>query len=231
MGPGHCMECLCSCQSRMDLWPWEHHKEQALPWWMLGEERDGEEWYREGRYGDGFQCTNLVSFAILEVPKKSLSCSIIAMSSHLQTTFCNPSEVKTLSMQTLHEATLQELIQACNEAVFQLLHERNKLMHEWWVSFTVYYTIWLSVWRNTLHGDDTKFPAFNFFSPPGAMNILYTVKSIDGECYVLHFCASRPLGARYPANVSVSLLITGCLSYPYTERAIQCQHADRKRRP
>ena len=97
---------------------------------MLGEERDGEERYREGRYGDGFQSTNAVSFAISEVPKKSLSRSITAMSSHPQTAFRNPSEAETLSMQTLHEATLQELIRARNEAVFQLLHERNKLMHE-----------------------------------------------------------------------------------------------------
>ena len=82
-----------------------------------------------------------------------------------------------------------------------------------------------------MRGDDTKFPAFDFFSPPDATNIPYTVKSIDGECHVLRFRASQPLGARYPADVSVSLLFTGHLSYPYTETAIRCQHADTKRRP
>ena len=61
------------------------------------------------------------------------------MSSHLQTNFHNPSEAETLSMQTLHEATLQELIRARNDAVLQILHERNKLMRELYVEILTQY--------------------------------------------------------------------------------------------
>lgn len=41
-----------------------------------------------------------------------------------------PTDAEILAMQTLHEATLQDLLRASNEAMHHILHERNVVKSE-----------------------------------------------------------------------------------------------------
>ncbi|KAI9433622.1 hypothetical protein BJY52DRAFT_1231499 [Lactarius psammicola] len=106
------------------------------------------------------------------------------MSSHekIPTRFLSTEEA--LATRTLHEATLQDLIRAKNYAILHILHERNELLRE----------------RNSLRGDDTEFPHYDYISPPEDSTLPYTALWIDGKCHVLQFRVSRPSWARYPVD-------------------------------
>ncbi|KAI9443739.1 hypothetical protein BJY52DRAFT_1194507 [Lactarius psammicola] len=89
-----------------------------------------------------------------------------------------------LAIQTLHEAALHDLVHARNYAVLHILHERNRLMRE----------------RNTLRGDNTEFPEYNYIGPSDANTLPYMALWIGDGCHVLQFRASKPSWAQYPVD-------------------------------
>ncbi|KAH9024383.1 hypothetical protein EDB85DRAFT_2181672 [Lactarius pseudohatsudake] len=92
-----------------------------------------------------------------------------------------------LAIRTLHEATLQELINARNYPLLHIIRERNELMRE----------------RNVLRGTDTEFPEYDYTTPLGEECTLpYMAMWVDNECRVLPFRGVRPRNpwAVYPID-------------------------------
>ncbi|KAH9027956.1 hypothetical protein EDB85DRAFT_1892736 [Lactarius pseudohatsudake] len=82
-----------------------------------------------------------------------------------------------LAIRTLHEATLQELINARNYPLLHIIRERNELMRE----------------RNELRGTDIEFPEYDYITPLGEECTLpYMAMWVDNECRVLPFRGVRP---------------------------------------
>ncbi|KAH9065173.1 hypothetical protein EDB83DRAFT_2315224 [Lactarius deliciosus] len=88
-----------------------------------------------------------------------------------------PTPEEGLAVRTLHEATLQELINARNYPLLHIMRERNELMRE----------------RNVLRGTDTEFPEYDYLTPLGEECTLpYMAMWVDNECRVLPFRGVRP---------------------------------------
>ncbi|KAH9033864.1 hypothetical protein EDB84DRAFT_1561599 [Lactarius hengduanensis] len=85
---------------------------------------------------------------------------------------CFPTLEEGLAIRTLHEATLQELINARNYPLLHIIRERNELMRE----------------RNELRGTDIEFPEYDYITPLGEECTLpYMAMWVDNECRVLPF--------------------------------------------
>ncbi|KAH9172273.1 hypothetical protein EDB89DRAFT_2069928 [Lactarius sanguifluus] len=92
-----------------------------------------------------------------------------------------------LAIQTLHEATLQELIEARNYPLLHIIRERNELMCE----------------RNVLRGTDIEFPEYDYLTPLGEECTLpYMAMWADNKCCVLPFRGVKPRNpwAVYPVD-------------------------------
>ncbi|KAH8977173.1 hypothetical protein EDB83DRAFT_2538102 [Lactarius deliciosus] len=88
-----------------------------------------------------------------------------------------PTPEEGLAVRTLHEATLQELINVRNYPLLHIMRERNELMRE----------------RNILRGTDTEFPEYDYLTPLGKECTLpYMAMWVDNECRVLPFRGVRP---------------------------------------
>ncbi|KAN0140199.1 hypothetical protein V8E53_002095 [Lactarius tabidus] len=87
--------------------------------------------------------------------------------------------IKRLVARVLYEATLQDLLQAQNYAVFHLLREHNNLVDECRVT-----------------GEYIAYNHMDFFNPPE--QLLPYITTPNGGVLQLH--VSRPTGAHYPED-------------------------------
>ncbi|KAH9063604.1 hypothetical protein EDB87DRAFT_1575383 [Lactarius vividus] len=93
-----------------------------------------------------------------------------------------PTPEEGLAMRILHEATLQELINARNYLLLHIIQERNELMCK---------------------STDIKFPEYDYITPLGEdCTLPYMTMLIDSECRVLPFRGVRPRNpwAVYPVD-------------------------------
>ena len=148
----------------------------------------------------------------------------------------------------LHEANLQDLLQARNYATLQLLEERNALLRE-------RYYIWLSLldryrliciiyqWREELGATRIEYAHNDFITPPNPDALLpYTIlpPSPESPRTIMPLRASRPPCAYYPVDVSeplcfiVSSQLTGFRgnrSMPLHRLTILTQRSSKSKQP
>ena len=133
------------------------------------------------------------------------SATSVCVSSDNQADFTNL--VQRATILVIHKATLQDLLHCSNDAVYQLLLERNTLLQE----------------HISLGAAAIDYSDVDFISPPPPI-LLYIV--IDG--HVLRFRSKQNQGCRHPADVSSWLQFDFRTTNITTETLFWCKCTDRR---
>jgi hypothetical protein len=115
------------------------------------------------------------------------------------------------TLRIIHEANLQDLLQARNYVTLQLLEEHNALLRErYYALFSDIFTlihIPLRLCRENLGATKINYTDYDFITLPKPDALLpYTIftHSLDSPPKIIPFRASRPSWAYYPVDVSIS---------------------------
>ncbi|KAI9435357.1 hypothetical protein H4582DRAFT_2059600 [Lactarius indigo] len=103
----------------------------------------------------------------------------------------NRSDVHVL--RALHEATLQDLLHAKNDAVIRLISERNTALYERRYS--------LCFWRQRLGGSPIEYSYHDFITPPNPpLPYIVVDHGSAAPARILQFHVTRPQWAYYPPD-------------------------------